>query len=234
VQLAHRAVPRVSFDLIYARPGQTVASWRDELILALDLAGEHLSLYQLGIEPGTQFWRDGVAPSDDDLAADLYTLTQEVLDAAGLPAYEIANHARPGAACRHNLMIWQGSDYLGIGPGAHGRFTRDGRTFATREISAPEKWLAAVEQSGSGRAEWLPLTAAQRRDELLLMGLRLSDGIDRSVFRARTGVEPEAAVDAARLAELSAACLVAIDAGGLRVTPPGRLTLNAITAALLA
>jgi oxygen-independent coproporphyrinogen-3 oxidase len=234
VHLARRSVARVSFDLIYARPGQTLAAWRDELADAVDLAGEHLSVYQLGIEPGTRFWRDRVAACDEDLAADLYALTQEMLGTAGLPAYEISNHARPGGACRHNLTIWQGGDYLGIGPGAHGRLTRDGVTLATRAIRTPETWLAAVEAGGSGAAAAVPLSPAERREELLLMGLRLGDGIDRRAFRARTGIEPEMAVDPAALDRLRASGHLVTDGRGLRATCAGRPVLNALTAALLA
>lgn len=234
VRLARRSVPRFSFDLIYARPGQTLDAWRDELALALDLAGEHLSVYQLGIEPGTRFWHDRVAACDEERAADLYALTQEMLEAAGLPAYEISNHARPGGACRHNRMIWQGSDYLGIGPGAHGRLTRDGVTLATRAIRAPDKWLAAVEAGGSGAAAADPLSLAERREELLLMGLRLTDGIDRGTFRARAGIEPEAAVESAALRRLCASGHLVADERGLRVTRTGRPVLNAVIGALLA
>ncbi|MGH7060985.1 MAG: radical SAM family heme chaperone HemW, partial [Stellaceae bacterium] len=157
IGLATRLFPRSSFDLIYARPGQTPAGWQDELDVALDLAGEHLSLYQLTIEPGTAFGnraaRGETLMPDDEMAAALFELTQQRLTAAGLPAYEISNHARPGAECRHNLAYWRYEDYLGIGPGAHGRITWADGKIATRQIRSPEAWLAAIEANGSGLDE---------------------------------------------------------------------------------
>ena len=157
VATAQAHFERVSFDLIYARPEQTVAAWRAELGAALGLAGEHLSLYQLTIEPGTRFHnmvgRGLFAVPDGDDAAALYEATQAAMDDAGLPAYEISNHARPGAASRHNLTYWRGGDYVGIGPGAHGRATDHGATHAIRRIRSPERWLAAVEQVGVGTEE---------------------------------------------------------------------------------
>ncbi len=150
VMLASQIFPRFSFDLIWGWPGHRVADWRRQLRAALAIAGEHVSAYQLTIEPGTAFWRDGVPAIDEDASADLFETTREMLAGAGLPAYEISNHARPGAECRHNLAVWRGADYLGIGPGAHGRLSRDGYTAATRAIKSPEKWLAKVE-AGAGR-----------------------------------------------------------------------------------
>src|SRR5512144_3241335 len=176
VALATLIFPRFSFDLIWGWPGQEPAVWRRQLGDALAMAGEHLSAYQLTIEPGTAFWREGVPAADEDRAVALYETTREVLGGAGLPAYEISNHARPGGECRHNLAVWRGADYLGVGPGAHGRLTGHGRTHATRAIRAPEKWLAKVESCGTGLAERSPLTPSERREELLLLGLRLTAG----------------------------------------------------------
>jgi putative oxygen-independent coproporphyrinogen III oxidase len=232
--LAARHLPRVSFDLIYARPGQTAEAWQRELEQAVALAGEHLSVYQLTIEPGTAFHRDRVAALADDAAADLYDVTQTVLEAAGLPAYEISNHARAAGACRHNLAVWRGDDYLGVGPGAHGRISRGGTCEAWRCLNAPDRWLAAVERDGRGLATRTPLAPAERIEELLLLGLRLAEGIDRARFAARTGVDPLACVDARAVAELSAAGFIAVDAATLRATPAGRLRLNAVLARLLA
>ncbi len=234
IELAACIFPRHSFDLIWGRPGQQAVAWRRELSEAAAMAGEHLSAYQLTIEPGTGFFRDGVREAEEDQGVALYDVTQEVLEGAGLPAYEISNHARPGAACRHNLGIWNGADYLGIGPGAHGRITIDGRTRATRAIRAPEKWLAAVEQRGCGAAEQMILDDAQRRDELVLQGLRLAAGIDRARFRAASGMEPEAAVSSDALAVLIEAGFLESDQAGLRATVSGRLRLNALLARLLA
>lgn len=234
VALAARIFPRSSFDLIYARPGQTLAAWRAELAEALSFASGHLSVYQLTIEPGTKFYRDGVAAADEDRGADLYELTQDMLEAAGLPAYEISNHAGPGNACRHNVVIWQGTDYLGIGPGAHGRLTVGGTTAAIRALRAPEKWLRAVEERGDGVAERLPLADRERAEELLLSGLRLTAGLDRKRFRRRSGRDLLACIDADRLAQLIEAGFLIVDELVLRATPAGRMRLNAVMAALLA
>ena len=234
VALATLIFPRFSFDLIWGWPGHELAAWRRQLGEALAMAGEHLSAYQLTIEPGTAFWREGVPAAGEDTGVALYEITQESLVGAGLPAYEISNHARPGGECRHNLAVWCGADYVGIGPGAHGRLSRDGRTDATRAIRAPEKWLAKVESCGTGLAERVPLTAGERREELLLLGLRLTQGVLREDFRALTGVEPEEAVDRAALARLVEGGFIESDAVGLRATPAGRLRLNAVLAQLLA
>src|SRR5665213_2867919 len=204
IAAAAQAVPHYSFDLIYARPGQSVASWERELDAALALAGDHLSLYQLTIEHGTAFAgayaRGDFALPDDDLAGALFETTQARLEAAGLAAYEISNHARPGAACRHNLIYWRYQDYVGIGPGAHGRFSDGGAKRATRRHSGPEAWLEAVERDGHGTAESAVVTGRDLVEEALMMGLRLSEGIDRAVFAANTGADPVAALGEAALA----------------------------------
>ena len=180
IEHARDNFPRFSFDLIYARPGQTAAAWRGELDEALNLAGEHLSLYQLTIEPGTAFAtlarRGDLVPPDDDSAASLFETTQERLAAAGFPAYEISNHAGPGAECRHNLAYWRYQDYLGIGPGAHGRLTRASGKYATRQRRLPEAWLAAVETAGTGLEETAAIARDTAIEEMLMMGLRLIEG----------------------------------------------------------
>jgi len=237
VGLARDTFPRFSFDLIYARPGQDESAWRAELTQALDLAADHLSLYQLTIEPGTSFAttyaRGDFALPDEDRAAALYETTQETLEASGLPAYEISNHARPGAECRHNLAYWEARDWVGVGPGAHGRLTSGPGRYATRNFKAPETWLEAVERDGRGTEEIARLGPSQRRDELLLMGLRLARGVARGRFLAATGRNFEDALGP-RLAPLIEGGFLELDDAGLRATAAGRQRLNAVLAGLLA
>jgi putative oxygen-independent coproporphyrinogen III oxidase len=237
LDLARETFPRFSFDLIYARPGQSLADWRDELDRALALAGDHLSLYQLTIEEGTAFApahaRGDFTLPDEDLSGALYELTQERLQGAGMPAYEISNHARPGEESRHNLVYWRYGDYLGIGPGAHGRLTLAGEKLATRQLRAPETWLAAVEQSGHGTQERIPVVAGERLEEMLMMGLRLAEGIPRSRFRRESDGEPEAILDAAQIARLVDGGFLTLDDERLRATAAGRQRLNALLATLL-
>ena len=228
-----RTFPRVSFDLICGLPGQTAAAWRAELTEAVALAGDHLSCYQLTVEPGTAFHAFGVAEADEDRAATLYEATADVLDAAGLPAYEIANHAHPGSACRHNMAIWRGGDYLSVGPGAHGRVQGRGATVAIRNRRRPDAWLAAVEAEGHGTADRTPLSPEERRDELVMMGLRLTEGLDRDRFLRRAGAPLEGAVDTAAMDDLVADGFLIRDDRGIRATAAGRLRLDAVTAALL-
>ena len=235
--LAKRIMPRVSFDLIYARPGQTVADWRDELARALEMASGHLSLYQLTIERGTPFFaahrdRAFVLPDEDEAAA-LFETTQEVTEAAGLPAYEVSNHAVPGAEARHNLAYWRGEDYAGIGPGAHGRLTLGGAAIATERAPAPEAWLAAVEAKGHGTRRRETLAPEERARERLMMGLRLRDGVDRAGFAAKSGLALDDLIDAAALARLADAGYLVSDSRTLRATPEGLLRLNSVIAALL-
>jgi oxygen-independent coproporphyrinogen-3 oxidase len=235
IELARSIFPRLSFDLIYARPGQTVDAWRAELGEALTLAADHLSLYQLTIEDGTPFaalYKAGkLVPPDEDAAADLYAATQEVCDRAGLPAYEISNHARPGAECRHNLVYWRYGEYAGIGPGAHGRLKlHDGR-HATATERLPEAWLARVEARGDGLIVDDILTEEEEGDEMLLMGLRLAEGIDVARYRTLAGkpLDPE------QLADLVAHGMVerTID-GRVRATRAGFFVLDAVVADLAA
>ena len=230
LELAHRTFPRVSFDLIYALPGHTAAGWAARLDEALALAGEHLSLYQLTIEPGTAFApraaRGEFRIPDEDEAAALYETTQECLSAAGLPAYEISNHARPGAACRHNLVYWRGGEWVGVGPGAHGRIdTGEGRV-ATAERRAPEAWLA--EAAGNGRAvrERRLLEPPEAMQERVQTGLRLTEGIPAE------GLEP--VVDTNRLAHLRDEGLLCAQTDRLRATAAGRQRLDAVVRYLLA
>ncbi len=237
VETAQHIFDRVSFDLIYARPGQSVAQWRHELAAALELAGEHLSVYQLTIEPATAFhaaWRRGeLAPPQEPLAAALFEATQDILDGAGLLAYEVSNHARPGGECRHNLIYWRYGDYAGIGPGAHGRVTLADGKWATRQHRAPEAWLAAVERDGHATRGRTRLTLEERVSELVMMGLRLTEGIAREAVRREAGADPETVLGESRLAALRDAGYLEIDAAGLRATAAGRLRLNALCAYLL-
>jgi putative oxygen-independent coproporphyrinogen III oxidase len=234
VAFAVEVFPRVSFDLIYARPEQSLQAWRRELVEALALQAGHLSLYQLTIEEGTPFaalHAAGRLPVPDaDLAADFYELTQEMTEAAGLPAYEVSNHARPGEQSRHNLAYWTYRDYAGIGPGAHGRLTFGGMRRATYRLARPEDWAQAVEQRGSGLAEESVIASAEAADEMLLMGLRLSAGIDMRRYEALGG----APLDSQTLAALTFAGLVETDGDRLRATPSGRLVLNTLVAELSA
>jgi putative oxygen-independent coproporphyrinogen III oxidase len=235
VRIAADAFERYSFDLIYARPDQTPAAWAAELRAAIGHAAEHLSLYQLTIEPGTWFERLHAAGKlvipDHDAARALYDVTQEICDAHGLPAYEISNHARPGAESRHNLVYWRYGEYAGIGPGAHGRVaTGDGR-FATATEKHPESWLAFVEAQGRGIVESARLTREEEADEFLLMGLRLREGIDPARYEALAG-RP---LDERRVADLLGEGLIAERVGArLAVTPAGFPVLDAVVADLAA
>ena len=235
VGVARSVFDRYSFDLIYARPGQTPKDWANELKRALAEAGEHLSLYQLTIEPDTPFWALHAAGKlrtpDDDTARALYDTTQEVCAAHGLPAYEISNHARQGGECRHNLVYWRAHEYAGIGPGAHGRLDIDGDRHATATEKRPEAWLTRVEATGSGLVADDPLTREELSDELLLMGLRLAEGIDIARYAAVSG-RP---LDPVRIATLREHGLIETTSRDrLRVTMHGFPVLDAVVADLAA
>jgi oxygen-independent coproporphyrinogen-3 oxidase len=235
VAVARSIFDRYSFDLIYARPRQTLDAWRAELKRAIAQAAEHLSLYQLTIEPGTPFFglhkAGKLAIPDEDLGRDLYDLTQAVCADAGLPAYEISNHARPGAECRHNMVYWRGHEYAGIGPGAHGRLNLDGRRYATETDKRPESWLMRVEANGTGLTVDEKLTAGETADEYLLMGLRLAEGIEPERFAALAGRQ----LDPARISFLREGGAVETTANGrLRVTQSGFPLLDAVVADLAA
>jgi oxygen-independent coproporphyrinogen-3 oxidase len=224
--IAQRVFPRVSFDLIYARPDQSLAAWTAELERALAFGTEHLSLYQLTIEPGTRFHTEAAAGRltipDGDAAADLFEATRAITAAAGLPAYEISNHARPGAESRHNLAYWRYQTYAGVGPGAHGR--RGG--LATMRRKKPENWLAAVERNGHGLEAEEPLAPETQASEALLMGLRLREGVDLARIAALAGTTPDALVDSRAVARLPD--LIRREGDRLRVTEQGMLLLDAI------
>ena len=236
IERARDIFPRFSFDLIYARPGQTNAAWRCELDDALRLAGEHLSLYQLTLEPGTAFAtlarRGELSLPDEETTAALFEMTQDRLGAAGLPAYEISNHARPGAECRHNLTYWRYQDYVGIGPGAHGRLTRGGAKCATRQYRLPEKWLAVAEATGTGIEETATIDSETVIEELLMMGLRLVEGVSRARLERLAGRDAETLFGTS-LPLLIDGGFLTLDAQRLAATTAGRQRLNAVLAALL-
>jgi putative oxygen-independent coproporphyrinogen III oxidase len=236
--LARRLFPRVSFDLIYARPGQDLPRWRAELRAALAIAADHLSLYQLTIEPATQFevlHRQGkIVLPDDDTAAALYDATEEECARAGLLAYEISNYARPGQESRHNLAYWRYLDYAGIGPGAHGRVTVGGSLHATRRHRAPEPWAERVEQRGQGLTADEPVAPGERAREALLMGLRLSEGIDLARFEARTGRTLAQSVDSDVLTQCIAELYLTLTPDRLVATREGRIRLDSLLSALVA
>ena len=229
---AQRHFARVSFDLIYALPDQSLAAWQAELARALAFGTEHLSLYQLTIEPGTRFATDAargrLTIPDGDTAADLFEATRAMTAAAGLPAYETSNHARAGAESRHNLTYWRYGDYAGVGPGAHGR--RDG--LATQRRRKPENWLAAVARNGHGIEVEEPLVPHDRASEALVMGLRLREGVDLSRVAALAG--GTAPIDWPAVARLEAQGLIVHESDRLRVTEAGALLLDAILPLIVA
>jgi oxygen-independent coproporphyrinogen-3 oxidase len=233
--MATQIFDRVSLDLIYARPQQTKAQWRTELREALAFDTEHLSLYQLTIEPATRFavlaQTGALRVPDDDTAAELYEVTQELTEAAGRPAYEISNHARPGAECRHNLLYWRYGDYGGVGPGAHGRLTlAAGQRIATATERLPERWRAAVEKQGHAFVERVEIADSDAAREHLLMNLRLAEGIDLAGYERRWGVS----LERGRMAVLAHEGLLELEDARLSATPAGRLVLNSVIAALAA
>ena len=237
LDLALATFPRVSFDLIHTRPDQQPADWRRELTRAAGLGAGHLSVYQLTLEPDTPFERrhhrgELVLP-DEDAAVAVAEITHEVLEAAGLPAYEISNHARPGEECRHNLTYWRGGDWLGIGPGGHGRLTRaDGTRLALTARRAPADWLAAVESGRGGGLPPEPLTREDHLTERLLMGLRLTAGLDRAALRAEFGRDVTELLEPAPLRRLVDGGFLRIEPDSLAATPAGRQRLNAVLAML--
>ncbi|MBC2778246.1 radical SAM family heme chaperone HemW [Parasphingopyxis marina] len=227
LKTAQQAFTRVSFDLIYALPGQTEAAWSAELKSALAFGTDHLSLYQLTIEPGTRFAtlaaRGEIAEADPDYGAALYTATQDLTEAVGLPAYEISNHARPGEESRHNLAYWRYRPYAGIGPGAHGRRT----AMATVRHKKPENWLMAVARNGHGLQAEERLASRDEAVEAVMMGLRLNEGIDRTALS-------QAVIDEANVDRLAALGLLHKQGSRIAATLPGRLVLNSLLAEIIA
>ena len=227
--VARKAFKRVSFDLIYARQDQNLASWGVELQEAVAMAADHLSLYQLTIEDGTafgdRFAKGGLKGlPNEDLSAEMYDLTQDICDAAGLPAYEVSNHAAPGMESRHNLIYWRGGDYLGIGPGAHGRLTLDGIRWTTEAPRAPGDWLTRVEAGNRGELPRDVVPGAERALEYLMMGLRLSEGIDLSRYMTLAGI----ALSDSKINSLVDIAMIYRTSNGIAATAKGRLVLNAV------
>lgn len=263
--------PRMSFDMIYARPGQTLAAWEAELSQALGYAKDHLSLYQLTIEENTAFHhayhKGGFTMPEDGLAADMYMLTQDIMEAHGLPAYEISNHAWAGQESRHNLAYWKSHDYIGIGPGAHGRFcgglqqncvdtwgseattplseglgvSEEGelcsppynKRFSTENIKSPERWLEKVEHSDNGLTAEVPISEKESLEEAVMMGLRLSTGIDYDAWQKQMGMDLRNVMQQSAIDKLCGQSMVMADENHIKVTKQGRLLLNMITKELL-
>ncbi|CAN0472699.1 unnamed protein product [Laminaria digitata] len=234
ISIAEQSFDRVSFDLIYALPGQTASAWASELTAALARGNGHLSLYQLTIEKGTPFYADHLRGAftlpEEDLAADLYELTGEMTAKAGYTAYEVSNYARNGQESRHNLVYWRGGDYIGVGPGAHGRLTLDGERLRTEQVPGPAGWLSAVGEAGHATRVSEPVPVTEQAEEYLMMGLRLADGIDRTHFERIVGQPLDACLNGAKVAALCHAGLLEADTRGIRATAAGIQRLNAIIA----
>ena len=244
LELAATIFPRFSFDLIYALPGQTLPQWEKELQDALQFARGHLSLYQLTIEENTAFYsqyhKGGFVLPEEHLAADMYQLTQEITESYGLPAYEISNHAAPLQESRHNLAYWRYDDYIGLGAGAHGRFTcsqeHQHTRLATENIKSPERWLEKVQQQGRGLAEETVISEAESYEEALIMGMRLSKGIEYANWQERTGLDIKQFLELsapAALEKISRAGYITTDSDHLQATWQGRLVLNTVLKELL-
>ncbi|MTH99905.1 radical SAM family heme chaperone HemW [Roseibium sp. RKSG952] len=231
--IARNCFDRVSFDMIYARQHQTVEAWRAELNEALSMAVDHLSLYQLTIEDGTAFGdRYAIGKlrglPEDDSAADMYLATQEICESHGMPAYEVSNHARPGAESQHNLIYWRYGDYVGIGPGAHGRITSQGRKFATETHLSPNTWINAV-SAGSGESHREELSRSDQANEYLMMGLRIAEGLDVDRFKLLSGTS----LDQDKVDDLCEIGMLCQEDNRIKATRDGRAVLNAVIRELL-
>jgi putative oxygen-independent coproporphyrinogen III oxidase len=233
IKNAAEVFPRFSFDLIYALPGQTPKMWEKELKEALHLAQGHISLYQLTIEPGTEFHKKRVRAAIETVGAELYETTQDIMNKANLPAYEISNHAKKGEESRHNLIYWTGGDYLGIGPGAHGRITHKLQTDMMHNYRDPEKWLSLAITNKFGGQKRETLSDEERRDELVLMGLRLINGISLQQFKLLTGQPLIKMLDKNKIKTLTHQGYLSTNRGFFKVTSSGRQRLNAIITYLL-
>ena len=233
--IARNTFDRISFDLIYARQNQSLDDWRAELSEGLQMAADHLSLYQLTIEDGTAFGdryaRGGLKGlPDEDIAADMYFVTQELCEAAGMPAYEVSNHAKPGSESRHNMIYWKYGDYAGIGPGAHGRLTMKGQRIGTETPLQPGKWLDAVESRCNGELPLQPLSGPDQATEYVLMGLRIADGISPERYESLAG----SPLNRNNIKELEESSLIIVSPDRISATPQGRPLLNAVIRGLLA
>jgi len=237
IKMASDTFPRFSFDLIYARPHQTPGAWREELEEALGMAGTHLSLYQLTLEKDTAFYRAAkrgqLTLPEDDVGAGLYELTGKIMGGAGLPAYEISNYAKPGHESRHNLNYWRGGQYLGIGPGAHGRYLKDGAWVAASTLKGPEAWLTSVKAKGHGLEEDFEVSAKERAEEIIMMALRLTEGLEKASLNRLTGIDFETLIDRAAVTAFINAGLLSETKTHLRTTPQGALLLDSLLEELL-
>ena len=237
IELAQKTFARYSFDLIYARPDQTIADWDAELSEALALAGGHLSLYQLTIEENTAFYHayknGGFAMPSEELAEELYILTEEKMLANSFTPYEISNYAKAGKESRHNLSYWQGDSYIGIGAGAHGRINTGGKRIATQTLKSPERWLENVQKSGNGVEIWQEIPPEIEVEERLMMGLRLRDGINYEVFKTQTGLDLREHINTQKRDFYIKNSLLEDDKNNLRPTLKGKLVLNKLTAELI-
>jgi putative oxygen-independent coproporphyrinogen III oxidase len=225
IDLTRASFERHSFDLIYGLPEQSTEMWKNELNKAIEMATGHLSLYQLSIEAGTQFFADKVSEADPEMGANLYALTHELTTQAGLNRYEISNYAHPGEECQHNVAIWRGGDYVGIGPGAHGRMSKGDKTHALYQIYNPARWLEKVENEGHATAKQTPLTTNGRAEEIIMTGLRLSEGIEAERFKSF--------LNSNALLRLKEDGFLVMEDGILRTTDTGQLCLNSVLGELL-
>jgi oxygen-independent coproporphyrinogen-3 oxidase len=243
IKLAKTTFDRFSFDMIYARQNQTLGDWKQELSEALELAEGHLSLYQLTIEPGTAYYqqhkRGQLILPNENLSADMFEMTQEMTNKAGLPAYEISNHAILGQESQHNLIYWQGGGYLGIGPGAHGRIPQGaGKSLAHNQLKKPESWLSVTKSQGHGMEDSFIVSGQDRAEELVMMGLRLSSGIDAKTFKNHAGQQLSSTIDMVEAQAMQDAGLLEVIGdlktnGVLRLSPLGRPLLNSVLRNLL-
>lgn len=237
IEIAAKTFDRYSFDLIYARPNQSITKWRQELETALKMADRHLSLYQLTIEQGTPFYtqhkRGDFAVPDDDAGGALYEVTQEIMEQAGMPAYEISNHAAPGQESAHNMTYWRYDDYVGIGPGAHGRLTLNGEKYATRGHRAPEIWMERVQEKSHGAHPFEAIDPRQRFTEALMMGLRLREGVSLPFLVQDTGGTWQDYLDQDKVKTLVTEALLEHSNDNLRATAAGRQRLNGVLGYLL-
>jgi len=233
IQIAAKVFSRYSFDLIYALPNQTKNNWIKELKNALQLVGEHISLYQLNIESGTVFKKNNIRLPNSDLLAELYESTQETMDAYKMPCYEISNHSVAGAECRHNLTYWQGGDYIGIGPGAHGRLTINNQLLAFHQIHNPQSWIKAIQKNGHGTAKSRHITVKTRSEELIMMGLRTCEGINLKRFKKQTNKNLTDYINEEQLRHLIKNRFLKKTNLNIYATLSGRMCLNSVLKLLL-
>lgn len=227
LKTAKEIFPHLSADFIYALPDQSLRDWQNELSAVLELNLKHLSLYQLTIEEGTFFYKKGIRPVEDELAADMFELTDRMTYQAGLERYEVSNHAASGHECRHNLLYWQGGEWIGIGPAAHGRFTSNNRFYATAQNNSPQKWLETQD------CEETTLTPTEKAQELIFMALRTRKGLDRNVFYSLIGQKPEEFMHEGTLRDYQTDGFLICDKKGIRTTAKGLMILNALCRTLL-